>query len=139
MVIVMLSKFYLYYSYIYYRIYKFFIRLSETDIPEFKATAFFSLLLFMHIMGVISLLTSIGAVNKIEVSKIFIIIFILLIILLNYMLFVFRGKSVQLRKDYDHGNIKGLNKVLGNWLLWLYVVLPFVEMLIAGIITRRNM
>jgi cytochrome c biogenesis factor len=135
----MLSKVYLYYSYIYYRIYKFFIRLSKSDDPEFKSIVIFSLLLFFHILGIYGLLTSIRALTLLQVPKIFLLIFFLLIIFLNYMLFIFRGKSDQLRKEYSFENIKGLNKVLGNWLLWLYIVLPFVEMLIAGIITRRNM
>jgi hypothetical protein len=139
MVIVMLRKVFLYYSYIYYRIYKFCFRLSETDMPAFKANGLLSLLLSFHILSFISLLTSVDVIKFFVFPELLSVIFFFLIILLNYMLFVFRGKSVQLRKDYDHGNIKGLNKVLGNWLLWLYIVLPFVEMLIAGIITRRNM
>lgn len=115
------------YQYLYYRLYSWNIKTwGNEDMPQWNALYGVSFMMFLNLGLIALLLQSFGIdiFSRESIPKKGIIIIALLILFINYFLFIKNKKYLSLKKKFEKENLK--KRKVNTFLLWLYIILSFL-------------
>jgi hypothetical protein len=126
------------YRYLYYSLYSWNLKTwGKRDRPEWNALFGVSAMIFFNIILICLIpdLFGIDMLFKYEISNKIIIAISLIILGLNYYIFLYRKKYELLKKEFSDESIKKRSRNI--LLLWVYVILTFILPVIIIYINRK--
>jgi hypothetical protein len=123
------------YSFIFYLIYRFFIKVSRRDIPERKALAVMTLWMCLYLLVIYAVIRYVLN-QQLLVSKWVIITSVFLIALLHFIFFLPRQRHV-----YIYRNFKNRPDFVRNYeslTVWLYLLTPFFFLILFTLTIWRT-
>lgn len=132
-------EFMIYYKYFYYRLYKLFLRISPSDIPEGKAFLSILLLSVMDIMMFYNILY----LNNIELlpssslfAKTVIVLGVGLLGVLHYIIFIHKKRYLKIKSYFEEVNYKKFNAGLADMGFVLFCFFWLIALIICAAISR---
>jgi|SRR5690606_19222204 len=115
-----------YYNYLFYKFYSFFLKIGEGDDPEFKAIIFFSLWDIIYFVTILITLGGITGFRSFDSSydKIIGVGVSLIIVAINYFLFVKKRRYQKIKEKYDKS--QPFNRGQSRLVMFVFLMLPFI-------------
>jgi len=126
------------YKYLYYRLYTWNLKTwGENDLPQWNALFGVSFMMFLN-LGLFAFFFHFMGFNiflRNELPKKELVIIMLSLFILNYFLFIHKGKYKAIKKEFikDSPQKRKMNTVL----LWLYVVFSFALFIFCAMLIRK--
>ncbi len=110
------------YYYLFYKIHKFTSKLGKYDVAFSSITGLSGLQLF----NIITIILSIPPLEKVFIVhyKLYIFFITLLFFIINYFLFVYKDKYLDIEKKYKNESKR--QKSIGDFIVTTYIILSFV-------------
>jgi len=116
-----------FYNYVFYNIYKSFLRLYNNDDPIFKAIMFLSIIDFLYLANVISLLDFFGI--RISIGNVYIvgILVVAPFMVVNYFLFVYKDRYEEIKRSFDKEPFFSIT--ITRLLIILFFLIPVIGLI----------
>jgi NADH:ubiquinone oxidoreductase subunit 6 (subunit J) len=123
------------YKYLYYRIYSWNLKKGEKDISQWKAVVFVSAMMVLNLFLIGLLLKYFGILEHPFPKKIATPL-TLVLIGLNYFLFMHSGKYKLITREYEKENTKKRKK--NTISLWLFIALSFLLPILLMVLIKNK-
>jgi hypothetical protein len=127
------------YRYLYYRLYSWNLKAwREKDLPQWNALFGVSFMMFLN-LGLVGLLLQTFGMNifqRNELPKKELIVIMVGILILNYFLYIQKGKYLTITKELKKETLK--KRKTNTYLIWLYVVLSFTLFAFGAILLKNH-
>lgn len=116
-------------TYIYYRLYKHFLKINAANMPEFNAASFITLFEFLNLVTILQLLpiTISSLTNSLKLGLLSYVFPLLALLTINH--FVLRKDIPRLTEKYKDEPFS--SKLRGTILLFAYIIISFAAFLLV--------
>ncbi|HFA51541.1 MAG TPA: hypothetical protein ENJ95_21205 [Bacteroidetes bacterium] len=129
------------YQLLFYKIYSWGLKMhGKEDIPEYNAVFGISFLVFMNILSISGLTELIFGREVVTYSTTIprwtIAMFLIFLFVINYMIFIHKGKYKKMAKDFNKENDK--TKLISTVIVWVYIIFSIIALFGPWIILVDN-